>query len=230
MGSMFQRLKLLLLLLAAAISSGCKTVPPPTGNGFSYFVGLDNFSAFTRSQNENGETVILSPEIKSEIPWNELIVSWNAAASTGTLLKIEACAISSNRTTKFYTLRSWSPDNKVFPRTSGRERHVASALLDGKTFVSERGGTWGRSHAMLEDLSREFKFSSSTNTAGLECYRTADGRIQFFLKENPERTVLHTVQVERNGFIHALLTGTSLENRGYQYFGDRAYSRWMEER
>lgn len=106
--------------------------------------------------------------------------------------------------------------------------HDSIALLDGKTFVSERGGTWGRSHAMLADLQREFPFTSSTNNVGLETHFAANGRIQFFLKENPEKKILHTVQVDRNGFIHALLTGTPLENHGYEYFGERAYSQWIE--
>jgi hypothetical protein len=29
--------------------------------------------------------------------------------------------------------------------------------------------------------------------------------------------------VERNGFIHALLAGTTAENQGYTYLGARAY-------
>ena len=107
--------------------------------------------------------------------------------------------------------------------------HDSIALLDGKTFVSERGGTWGRSHAMLEDLRREFPFASSTNSAGLESHVAANGRLQFFLKENPEKKILHTVQVERNGFIHAMLTGTPLENHGYEYMGERAYERWIQK-
>lgn len=106
--------------------------------------------------------------------------------------------------------------------------HDSIALLDGKTFVSERGGTWGRSHAMLADLQRDFPFTSSTNNVGLETHFAANGRIQFFLKENPEKKILHTVQVDRNGFIHAMLTGTQLENHGYEYFGERAYSQWIE--
>jgi pimeloyl-ACP methyl ester carboxylesterase len=106
--------------------------------------------------------------------------------------------------------------------------HDSIALLDGKTFVSERGGTWGRSHAMLEDLRREFPFTSSTNSAGLQSHVAANGRIQLLLKKNPEKKILHTVQVDRNGFIHALLTGTQLENRGYEYFGERAYERWIQ--
>ena len=39
----------------------------------------------------------------------------------------------------------------------------AVALLNGTNFVSEAGGTWGRSHAMLKDM-EELKFSGDTNT------------------------------------------------------------------
>lgn len=106
--------------------------------------------------------------------------------------------------------------------------HDSIALLDGKTFVSERGGTWGRSHAMLADLEREFTFTSSTNSANLRSHIAANGRIQLLLKENPEKKILHTVQVDRNGFIHAMLMGTPQENHGYEYFGERAYERWIQ--
>lgn len=106
--------------------------------------------------------------------------------------------------------------------------HDSIALLDGKTFVSERGGTWGRSHAMLADLEREFAFSSTTNQSGLRTHRAAAGRIQLLLLENPEKKIFHTLQVDRNGFIHAMLTGTPWENHGYEYFGERAYGPWIQ--
>lgn len=102
----------------------------------------------------------------------------------------------------------------------------ATALLDGKSFVSAEGGTWGRSHAMFRDLGAQFPFTRQTN-AGLETWLALDGRMQFWLKDNPDRKILHTVQVERNGFIHAMLTGTPLEGRGYEYFGARAYAKWI---
>jgi hypothetical protein len=102
----------------------------------------------------------------------------------------------------------------------------ASALLEGKSFVSAEGGTWGRSHAMLRDLSGSFLFTHQTH-AGLETSQALAGRVQFLLQENPGRKILHTIQVERNGFIHALLTGTPLEGRGYEYFGPRAYTQWI---
>ncbi len=101
------------------------------------------------------------------------------------------------------------------------------ALLNGKTFVSEAGGTWGRSHAMLADLKRAFPFNSST-TDGLQTHSARAGQVKFFLKENPERKILHTVQVEQNGFIHSMLTGTPAESRGYEYLGGRAYARFIQ--
>jgi hypothetical protein len=103
------------------------------------------------------------------------------------------------------------------------------ARLDGKPFVSENGGTWGRSHALLNDLSSQFHFTGRTN-AGLETISAAQGRVEFLLMENPEQKILHTVQVERNGFIQALLSGTPHEGNGYTYFGDRAYTNWISEK
>jgi hypothetical protein len=104
----------------------------------------------------------------------------------------------------------------------------AAALLNGKSFVTPAGGTWGRSHAMQRDLAEVFAFTSQTN-APFEYYNALQGRVQFILRENPTREVLHTVQVERNGFIHAMLTGTASESRGYEYFGARAYEEWISK-
>jgi hypothetical protein len=99
-------------------------------------------------------------------------------------------------------------------------------LYHGKPFVSQAGGTWGRSHAMLDDLSKSFPFTSQTNS-DLESYSTPNGQIEFLLKENPDHKILHTVQVERNGFIQAILSGTALEGRGYEYLGERAYTNFI---
>ncbi len=103
----------------------------------------------------------------------------------------------------------------------------AAALLNGKPFVSAGGGTWGRSHAMLKELGAQFEFTSRTNGAGLEFHSALHGRVQFLLEENPGHEILHTVQVERNGFIHAMVAGTAEEGKGYEYFGPRAYGRWI---
>jgi hypothetical protein len=103
------------------------------------------------------------------------------------------------------------------------------ALLDGKTFVSEAGGTWGRSQAMLRDLGAIMPFARA-DTNGLQRHAALAGRVQFFLKENPEKAILHTRQVELNGFIHAMLVGTPAENAGYVYLGARVYSDLIADR
>src|SRR6185312_7418320 len=131
---MIQRLSLV-LLLPAAILCGCKTFPTSTDTRFSHFVGMDDFSGFTRSQNDGGDVVLLSPEIKSGISWNELIISWNVKAPAGTFLKIEARAISQRHSTKFYMHGNWSRDNKAFPRSSVRNQKDADGKVDTDTLV-----------------------------------------------------------------------------------------------
>ena len=102
----------------------------------------------------------------------------------------------------------------------------AGALLDGKPFVSAAGGTWGKSHQMQADLAQEFQFKARTDLE-FQRFSALNGRIQFILKENPEQKIFHSVQVERNGFIQGMLSGTKKEGKGYEYFGQRAYAKWI---
>jgi hypothetical protein len=132
-------------------------------------------------------------------------------------------------------LESGQPPQRAVPEAGAPvlENHLCVlayqdylGLLNGKPFVSEAGGTWGRSQMMLGDLKPQFSFTSKTND-GLETFSALNGRIEFLLKENPEHKIFHTVQVERNGFIHALLSGTADAGKGYDYFGERAYTNWV---
>lgn len=101
-------------------------------------------------------------------------------------------------------------------------------LLDGKPFVSEKGGTWGRSIEMLRDLSGFLNFESTVLGEDLTWRSSPQHQVNFLLWKNPNHKVLHSLQVERNGFIHALLLGTTLENLGYHYLGERTYSDLIE--
>ena len=105
--------------------------------------------------------------------------------------------------------------------------HDDIALLNGKTFVSAAGGTWGRSHLMKNDFDPLVKFTEEISPE-FQRYFALDRRLQLLLKENPEKKILHTVQVEKNGFIHGMLSGTALENKGYEYFGEPVYARWIQ--
>ncbi|HSU29418.1 MAG TPA: hypothetical protein VLJ68_13620 [Chitinophagaceae bacterium] len=102
------------------------------------------------------------------------------------------------------------------------------ALLDGKPFVSATGGTWWRSHYFLDHLSKDFQFEK-TRDDSLIVYKSKDERIQFYFRNNPERKIYHTQQVEFNGFIHSILSGTAADSRKYQYYHGRAYSQLITD-
>ena len=101
------------------------------------------------------------------------------------------------------------------------------ALYNGKPFVSPTGGTWYKSHQMLRDLSNHFTFRHRS-TDSLQIYTSTDGNIAFYLKPNYDRGIYHTQQVERNGFIHSILLGTPKQEKGYKYYGNRAYTPFIQ--
>lgn len=100
------------------------------------------------------------------------------------------------------------------------------ALYNDKLVVSATGGTWYRSKKMMSDLSQLFHFTNYSNDS-LFIYKSKSKQIQFFLKTNPERKILHTKQVELNGFIHSELSGTKKDSKNYLYYGTRAYEAYI---
>jgi hypothetical protein len=101
------------------------------------------------------------------------------------------------------------------------------ALYNDKPVVSATGGTWYRSHLMLQHLQKDFTFSRLRDDS-LIIYKSTDERIQFYFKTNPDRKIFHTQQVELNGFIHSILCGTKLDSKKYSYYSARAYSDLIE--
>jgi hypothetical protein len=100
-------------------------------------------------------------------------------------------------------------------------------IYNGKPLVSPTGGTWYRSHLMLQHLSENISFSKS-QTDSLIIYKSADRKVQFYFKINVDRGIYHTQQVELNGFIHSTICGTKQDSKGYVYYGKRAYSEFIE--
>lgn len=101
------------------------------------------------------------------------------------------------------------------------------ALYNGKRVVSDSGGTWFRSRLMLRHLQKQFHFTES-HTDSMLVFRSDNNQVQFYFKQNYNRGIYHTQQVELNGFIHSILCGTKKESVGYQYYGPRAYSQYIE--
>ncbi|MCB0305144.1 MAG: hypothetical protein KDI38_15360 [Calditrichaeota bacterium] len=100
------------------------------------------------------------------------------------------------------------------------------ALYQGKPFVSPTGGTWYRSKMMARFLAEPFNLNRSESDDFIEFHSPAN-QVEIILKKNPERKIFHTVQVERNGFIHSMYAGTAQEGQGYQYFGERVYDEYI---
>lgn len=101
-------------------------------------------------------------------------------------------------------------------------------IYNGKPLVSPTGGTWYRSKMMRNYLSDEFSFRVRQKDS-LQWNSALGRRIEFVLKPNPAGKIYHTVQVELNGFIHSMLSGTRLENKGYRYFGSRVYNGYISD-
>jgi len=102
------------------------------------------------------------------------------------------------------------------------------ALYEGKPFVSSTGGTWYRTRMMQKYLAGFYRFKKQDEDS-LIWYRALRGRVEFILKTNPDKKIFHTRQVEYNGFIHSMLSGTKYEKKSYNYFGDRAYSDFIAD-
>ena len=133
------------------------------------------------------------------------------------------CHLGGWRSNKF---KNWLKENKKATLTVFAYNDSV-ALYNGKPVVSAHGGTWYKSRVMLQQLQNDFEIKQLRNDS-LLVFEDKKKRIGFFLKTNPEQKIFHTQQVELNGFIHSILFGTKEENKGYQYFNQRAYSQWIE--
>ena len=101
-------------------------------------------------------------------------------------------------------------------------------VYNGKPIVSPTGGTWYRSKRMKDYLAKSFPITEE-NQDSLFWYTSPERRIEIVLKTNPNNKIYHTVQVERNGFIHSILSGTAFEQKEYLYFGNKAYSKFIAD-
>jgi hypothetical protein len=126
--------------------------------------------------------------------------------------------------------------DKIIAWLNASEEHYLSviayndsvALYNGEPIVSPTGGTWYRSRMMKRYMANYFTFTDSIDADFIR-YTALNGRIKFILKQNPTQAILHTVQVERNGFIQGMVSGTAHEGVDYVYYGERAYTQWIQE-
>jgi hypothetical protein len=131
---------LIAVLMTAILPTGCASRPARIRReSRNYFLGLADFSKFTKSAGANSaETVLISPEISVPIPWDELVVSWNVPP--GVFLKLEARGVYPDRDTAYYTLGLWSDDISRHPRQSVNGQSDADGAVKTDTLMLNRRG------------------------------------------------------------------------------------------
>ncbi|CAN5317453.1 hypothetical protein BH09SUM1_BH09SUM1_21670 [soil metagenome] len=78
-------------------------------------------------------------------------------------------------------------------------------MLNGKLVLkTPMGGTFGSTHRMIDRFRQDVPLAEGKFDP-FDTYISADSRLSFFIHPNPENKILHTVLVERNGFLHAIL-------------------------
>lgn len=97
---------------------------PPTASKLDRrggeFVAFRDFDRFQRTVSEGSrEETLTSPEVATEIEWNELVPSWGVKTPTGSWIRVEVRAKLGDRWTNYFRMGDWSRDNTdERPRTS----------------------------------------------------------------------------------------------------------------
>lgn len=98
--------------------------------------------------------------------------------------------------------------------------------LGGKPIVSATGGTFSRTEMIRDFLRKEIALEQSAQ-GDFVYWRGLGGRVELVFNTNPRSEILHTVLVERNGFVHSMLTGTELDTHD-MLWGSMWYAKWIQ--
>ncbi len=98
--------------------------------------------------------------------------------------------------------------------------------LNGKPLVGPTGGTWRATERMVAALAREDTLTTVTAGEILDV-RGMRGQLRIMLHTNPQKKILHTVLVERNGFAWGLLVASPHESLAPPFFGEPAYREFV---
>ncbi len=188
---------------------------------FPFSIGAQLLPGFKTASIFNEQQMV----IENDPPYTRILIN---APSTGFGPKDRALLV-------FYAL----PNGNTIEQTFGKKlregddwhydiQHIGAQtrflrkILTKRTLVSPTGGTWYRSRLMLKYLSGSIPFKTREHDS-LMWHKALNNRVEIILKPNPDGKIYHTLQVERNGFIQSMLSGTRFEGKKYSYFGKRVY-------
>jgi hypothetical protein len=101
-------------------------------------------------------------------------------------------------------------------------------MLNGKLVLGPTGGTYRSTQRMMAGaLGKEFALQGGAYRDFITT-RGLDGRITVMVHTNPLNKILHTVLVEKNGFVLANLAGTDKADPAEDYYGDQPYRVWVQ--
>lgn len=100
--------------------------------------------------------------------------------------------------------------------------------FDGKKVLGPTGGTFRATHRMIDNIEKNVKLNK-VKKDDMEFYKGLNGQIDMIIHLNPENKILHTVLVEKNGFIYGITIGTKFENKVGSFWGTIEYEKWIQE-
>jgi hypothetical protein len=101
-------------------------------------------------------------------------------------------------------------------------------VYEGKKIIGPSGGTFRATQRMLQRFVQLDTVTASADSTIVRS-RSVNDQAHFIVHANPLNAILHTVLVERNGFIHSMLLNTDAEEKKYTFFGERAYRQLIRE-
>ena len=101
-------------------------------------------------------------------------------------------------------------------------------MLDGKKVVGPTGGTFRATGRMVDAWRDELNLVQRVATPFVE-HVGLDGRVRFYVHQNPDNKILHTALVgDYNGVVHLQTLGTPAEGAWGTFGGPRAYAEWIQ--
>ena len=101
-------------------------------------------------------------------------------------------------------------------------------MLNRKKVVGPDGGTYRATQRMIRRFTPETEIAFRQDSV-IQQFTAFGKRALFTIHTNPDTLILHTVLVERNGFIHTVLIDTPQDEKNYRFFGDRVYNSMIRE-
>lgn len=98
---------------------------------------------------------------------------------------------------------------------------------NGKLVLGPTAGTFRKTHKLLDRLQQEIPLSTSS-TSNFIHWKGMNGQIDIIIDTNPDNKIVHSLLVEKNGFIYTVTFGTKYKNKAGKFWGSISYKNWIQ--